>query len=121
MSPEVKSSAECHFGAHVAPWFCDVSTYSSVGLYLMQSRKARGLYISGSVLSVNEGMWGWAESERQPEGTPDLKLSICTPTDLARFVRFRVKTDAKLPQVQRCNDWFGFLEVLQKSAQLSSG
>lgn len=60
----------------------------SSGLHLLR-RKARGLYISGSVLSVNEGMWGWAESERQPEGTPDLKLSICTPTDLARYSSWR--------------------------------
>ena len=52
-------------------------------------RKARGLDISGSVLSVNEGMWGWAESKRQPEGTPDLNVSICTPTDLARYSSWR--------------------------------
>lgn len=41
--PEVKASAEGHFGAHVALWFCDVSTYSSVGLCLMQSRYSLGV------------------------------------------------------------------------------
>lgn len=31
--------------------------------------KARGLDISGrSVLSVNKGVWGWPESEWQPDG-----------------------------------------------------
>lgn len=40
---------------------------------------------------MNEGMWGWAESKRQPEGTPDLNVSICTPTDLARYSSWRAR------------------------------
>lgn len=33
---------------------------------------------------VDEDAWGWAESGRQ-RGLPDLNMSICTPTDLARY------------------------------------